>query len=343
MPKALPRRNAGMGVRPCFPKQPAMPVRVQFGVIPGNDGRMNPGNPDLSIIVVSYGTRALTLGCLDSIRAETEVPYDLIVVDNASPDDSCAAIRTHFPEVRLVALSENRGFAAACNRGAAEARGAYILLLNPDTIVRGHAIDRLLNFARQRPGAGIWGGRTIYEDGTLNPLSCSRRPTLWNLLCSGLALDTRFRGSAVFDSLNYGNWQRDSEREVDIVSGCFLLIKRDLWDRLGGFAPEFFMYGEDTDLCLRAHALGFHPRITPDATIVHAGSGTEDDKIRKIRQVLAARALLVRKHFSPLLRPLALMLIALRPMVGRVMARRELRPLWSDIWALRRDWLAGRY
>jgi GT2 family glycosyltransferase len=298
---------------------------------------------DLSVIVVSYGMREMTLRCLDSVVRETRVSYELLVVDNASPDGSAQAVAACFPNARVMALTENQGFAAACNIAADEAKGRYLLLLNPDALVTDRAIDRLLARARETPWAGIWGGRTVFENGRLNPQSCWRRPTLWNQFCAGFALNTRFPRSPLFNSLGYGGWRRDSEREVDILEGCFLLINRDVWNRLGGFAHDFFMYGEDSDLCLRARRLGARPRFVPQAVVIHEGSGSEPDRVRKMRQMLAARTLLARRHISPLARPLALAFIAARPMIGRFLARRDLRPLWNDVWAGRRDWLAGRY
>jgi GT2 family glycosyltransferase len=300
--------------------------------------------PDVSIIVVSYGSRDMTLECLRSIAGwDGTAGHEVIVIDNASVDGSAEAIAAEFPGFRLMAASVNLGFAAACNLAAAEARGEYLLLLNPDTVVHNGAIENLLAFARRRPGAGIWGGRTVFSDGSLNAMSCWRRPTLWNLLCSGLALDTRYPRSALLNSYGYGGWQRDSEREVDVVAGCFLLIQKSLWNRLGGFAGEFFMYGEDADLCMRARRLGFRPAISPEATIVHHGSGTENDKVRKISQVMTARALLIRRHFLPVARPLGLALLALRPMLGRLLAKQSLRGTWDEVWALRRQWLTGRF
>ncbi|HEY5049194.1 MAG TPA: glycosyltransferase family 2 protein [Rhizomicrobium sp.] len=300
--------------------------------------------PDLSIIVVSYGSREMTLQALRSIeQGICTVPYEVLVVDNGSRDGSPPAIAAEFPEFRLMAEPVNLGFAGACNLAARTARGKYLLLLNPDTVVRNHAIDSLLAFARRRPEAGIWGGSTLFADGTLNPMSCCRRPSLWNLFCSGVALDTRYPQSPLFGSRSYGGWDRSSEREVDIVAGCFLLIRKTLWDRLGGFSPDFFMYGEDVDLCLRARRLGFRPAFTPAAAIVHHGSGTENDQARKIRQILAARALLIRRHFPLFKRPAGLALLALRPMLGRLWAKHALRETWSEVWALRRQWMMGRF
>ena len=119
--------------------------------------------------MISYNTRAMTLDCLRSLEAETTVPHELIVLDNASPDGSAAAIAAAFPELRLIASPDNHGFAKGNNVAAREARGDYLLLLNPDTLVLDRAIDRLVAFAERRPAAGIWGGRTLNGDGTLEP------------------------------------------------------------------------------------------------------------------------------------------------------------------------------
>ena len=301
-------------------------------------------NPELSVIVVSYGTREMTAECLASVVGETrETNYDVVVIDNASTDGSAELIAARFPAFNVIAETSNLGFAAAANRAAARANGRYLLLLNPDTVVLDHGIDRLMAFARQRPRAGIWGGRTFFADGTPHLLSSSRRPSLWSFFCVGFGLNTRFPDSPLFHSRAYGGWKRDYERNVDVVTGSFLLIDRVLWDRLGGFAPEFFMYGEDVDLCLRARRLGYRPAVTPDATIVHHGSGTEPNQARKLTQIFAAEALLIRRHIKPAARALALAFLALRPLLGSVLASDRYRPLWRQVWRKRQQWLAGRY
>jgi GT2 family glycosyltransferase len=299
---------------------------------------------ELTVVVVSFGTRELTLQCLDSVLLETQrTSYEVIVVDNASIDGSTRAIATQFPEINLVPQLRNLGFAAACNLAAARARGRYLLLLNPDTIVRDAAIDRLVDFARRRPQAGIWGGRMLFADGRLNTMSCWRRQSLWNLWCRATGLATLFRRSPIFHSHTYAGWERDSEREVDIVSGGFLLIEKGLWDRLGGFASEFFVYGEDTDLCIRARALGYRPAITPEATIIHESGGTQKDDVKKIAQILAARALLIRKYFHRGTQGLALVLLACVPFVGQFSGTLFPKETWRGVWRLRGKWLSGQY
>lgn len=306
-------------------------------------------NPDfqavrLSVIVVTHHAREMTLCCLRSLAAEIRDPDDeVIVVDNASGNGLACEIANSFPSFRVLPQAANLGFAAAANLGADSARGRFLLFLNPDTIALRGSLDRLWRFALAWPDAGIWGGRTVYDDGAPNPYSCRRRPTLWGLFCSAFALDTRFPNSPRFAAMGYGGWDRGSERNVDVVCGCFLLVARDLWDRLAGFSPRYYMYGEDEDLCLRARQLGHSPRFTPEASIVHHGSGTEPSQDRKLSQILASRALLVRGYFLPPARPVAKLLLMLRPQLGRRFGRASLRPMWSNVWTARRVWLSGRF
>ncbi len=308
---------------------------------------------DLSILVVSYNTRELTLAALRSaIRETRHTTYEIIVVDNASRDGSATAIAAEFPDVRLFALSDNIGFAAANNRASVEARGEHILLLNPDTVVLDSAIDRLMDFARREPLAKIWGGRTLYADETLNPSSCWGRLTLWNLLCRATGLTALFKQSEFFNGEAYGDWQRDRVRAVDIVSGCFLLIGRKDWQKLGGFSPIFFMYGEEADLCLRARATGARPMVTPEATIVHLGGASERQRTGKMIRLLAARATLIERHFEGASRLVAHALLSFWP-VSRWLAyrtayalsnkehHRETMDIWAEIWGAHRQWSGG--
>ncbi|HEY6578832.1 MAG TPA: glycosyltransferase family 2 protein, partial [Rhizomicrobium sp.] len=236
----------------------------------------NPAGVELSAIMVTYGAREMALASLDSLAREIRrLAGEVIVVDNG-PDGALAAeIALRYPDFRVVTQIANLGFAAAGDLAADLARGQFLLFVNPDTVIPERALERLLEFAKVRPDAGIWGGRTLFGDGTINPTSCRRRPSLWSLFCSAFALDTRYPNSALFAAAGYGGWARNDERRVDVVCGCFLLVERRVWDRLGGFSPAFFMYGEDDDLCLRARRLGFRPAFTPSAAIIHYGRGTE--------------------------------------------------------------------
>lgn len=315
--------------------------------------RKNAEPIELSILVVSYNTRELTLAALRSVIKETtRTRYEIIVVDNDSSDGSAAAIMEEFPQIRLIALNENIGFAAANNRASVEALGNYLLLLNPDTIVLDGAIDRLVNFAKCEPKAGIWGGRTLFADETLNPSSCWGRITTWNLFCRASGLTGIFKKSELFNGEAYGDWKRDRIRAVDIVSGCFLLIHKKDWQKLGGFAPVFFMYGEEADLCMRARQQGARPMVTPDATIIHLGGASERQRTGKMIKLLAAKATIIERHFNGASRLLAQSLLALWPVSRWIACRllftlsgdkrhREAMTVWGEIWSARNQWKGG--
>lgn len=308
--------------------------------------------PDVTIIIVSYQTRDMTLACIRSVIDQTSATsYEIIVLDNASMDGSADAIRSSFPDIHLIASDQNLGFARANNVAAARARGRRLLLLNPDTVILDHAIDRLHAFATKHPTCGIWGGRTVFADGTLNPASCWHRATLWSLFCLALGL-TQFRDSPLFNWEGYGGWARDTERQVDIVTGCFFLIDRVLWDQCRGFDPVFFMYGEEADLCLRARRFGARPMITPDATIIHYGHASEPHAVEQKIKVFAGRVSLMQCHqraLSVLLGRMLYKAMVLLRMVAfgtaALMTRQPKMRLsaraWGQIWSARARWVHG--
>lgn len=307
--------------------------------------------PEISIVVISFNTRDMTLACLASVHAETRTPFELIVVDNASTDGSAEAIAQAFPDTILIAETRNHGFAPAHRIAIEHATAPWLLLLNPDTVVLEGAIDKLLDHARETPQAGIWGGRTLFADGSLNPTSAWGRTTPFSIVSRILGLSAIFRRSSFFNSEEIGGWNRDTSREVDIVSGCFFLMRRADWDRLGGFDPAFVMYGEEADLCLRARASGFRPRMTPDATIVHHGGASEAVRADKMVRLMRAKMELIRRHFSPATKGIGGALFALWPL-SRALAwtllaragRRgaaERASTWHDIWRRRNEWKSG--
>ena len=307
--------------------------------------------PIVSILVISYNTRAMTLDCLASVVAETAVPFELIVLDNASPDGSAAAIAAAFPALQLIASPDNLGFAVGNNVAAKAARGKYLLLLNPDTLVLDHAVDRIVAFAERTPAARIWGGRTLNGDRSLNPASVFGRITLWSLFCRASGLALVFRRSALFNPEEMGGWDRSDERDVDVVQGSFFLIRRDFWEELGGFDPSFVMYGEEQDLCLRAAARGARPRMTPKAEIVHFHGASSRRAAREI-MTLKASATVIQRHFPPWQRPIGLFLLRLWPwsrmVSGDALARlsgrsrfAEAAEMWSAVWKARAEWRAG--
>jgi len=309
--------------------------------------------PDLSVLVVSYNTRTITIDCLASLRDHAAgVDYELIVVDNASSDGSAAAISAAHPKACLIQLDENIGFGRANNLAARKARGRYLLLLNPDTVVRENAIQALLSFAKELPKARIWGGRTLFADGRLNPTSCWRAASLWTMICQALGLSRVFQNSALFNPETYGGWRRDTVREVDIVTGCFLLIERAFWEELRGFDPEYFIYGEEADLCLRARRLGARPAMTPAAEIVHLGGASEPARSSKLIRLFKGKVTLMRKHWSESAQMAGMALFRLTVLIrvicyglgARLTGREGLvrqAADWGDVWLARSEWLRG--
>jgi GT2 family glycosyltransferase len=295
---------------------------------------------DVTVILVSFNTRALTLACLDTLFAQTRAASLRVVVwDNASADGSADAVAARFPQVELIRSAENVGFARANNAVAQTATTPWLLLLNTDTEVLDRAVDRLVAFAEARPDHGVYGGRTVFADGSLNVASCWNRITPWSAFCHAVGLTALFRRSALFDTEAIGAWRRDSLREVDIVSGCFFLIRTELWRRLGGFDPAFWMYGEEADLCLRARALGARPVITPEAVIVHLGGASGTSPASKTMQVARARITLMRRHWAPGWRPFARPLMWLWGAVRRIGAGDGAK--WRAVWGGRTQWLSG--
>ena len=304
--------------------------------------------PRLSILIISYNTVDLTLDCLRSIyREAVDDSFEVIVLDNASTDGSAARISEQFPQARLIKSSQNHGFAVGNNIAAAMARGEWILLLNPDTVVKDHAIDILLDFACKHPEASIFGGRTLFADGTLNPTSCWARPTPWSSFCNGAGLAGLFPGSRLFDPESLGGWHRDSVREVDIVTGCFFLLSKRHWEELGGFDQEYFMYGEEADLCMRAARRGLKCMICPDAQIIHYGGASEKVRSEKMVRLFRAKSRLFKMHWKPVAAKWGILTLDLWAGVrliayslGHAVTRSHAEQLetWRRVWRDRRTW-----
>jgi N-acetylglucosaminyl-diphospho-decaprenol L-rhamnosyltransferase len=311
------------------------------------------GNPEISIIIVSYNTHEMTLACLKSVFEQSGTTnIQVIVVDNASSDGSAELIQNAFDDVELIKSTENLGFAKANNLAARNANGKYILLLNPDTVILDNAIGRLLQFAKENPEAGIWGGRTEFADRQLNPASSWGFMSLNSLLFQAIGLSTVFRSNSFFNPEAYGGWKRDSVRPVDIVTGCFLLITKKLWDSLEGLDETFFMYAEEADLCYRAKALGARPLATPNATIIHYGGASETVRSGKVIKLLKGKVTFIRKHWnmtSSICGIFLLKIATLIRLIGystvsffkRDEKYKKAANEWRHIWAERKTWSSG--
>lgn len=303
--------------------------------------------PDVSIIMVSYNTAEYTQRAIASVFNETHAShFEIIVVDNASTDHSVTLLKTQFPDIQLLESSDNLGFAGGVCLGVERARGEFLLLLNPDTIILDGAIDKLLQFAKQQASHGIWGGVTLNHDHSLNTQHAWTRPTFSTLLFSALGLSKAFSKSCFFNQANYGCWARDSVREVDILSGCFFLTRRKVWDQLGGLDPQFFMYAEEADYCLRAIQQGYQPIVTPDARIIHHGGVSHTHFSGKLVKLLKGKVELINRHVSSRKRPVYKFLIYFYVLNKHILhkflkPRSEETREWRVVFEQRNDWLKG--
>lgn len=300
--------------------------------------------PAVSVVVVAYRSAGQLAGCLRSLSAAAgDVSYQTVLVDNASPDDSAAVALATDPTCEIVTLDHNAGFAGGVNAGVRAATGEYILLLNPDVVLRPGALAALVAFARAHPEHRLYGGRTVHDNGSTDPRSCWGLPSLWSFTCFATGLSTAFPRSPLFDPESLGRWERDSVREVGAISGALLLVPRELMTALGGLDERYFMYSEDIDFAVRARALGARPVITPDAIAVH-DAGASSTTVGKAVMVLKGKITYARLHWSPVQARVAALLllagVALRALLARV-AGRGRGAHWPAVFRARHDWLVG--
>lgn len=225
----------------------------------------------LSIIVLCWNDLKVIPECLRSIHAATHTTtFEVIVSDNGSTDGSVEFVRKNYPQVNVIENGRNLRFAKANNVGIRVSRGEYVLILNPDTIIHDGTLDEMVKFADAHQSAGAFGCRVLNADGSYQE---SARPfrSIRGDWVAALGLHQLARVSSWFDSYSYVGWQGETEREVDWVSGCFILVRRDLLNRIGGFDEQFFYYFEDMDLCRRVWQTGSTIVYNPQATIIHLG------------------------------------------------------------------------
>jgi GT2 family glycosyltransferase len=250
---------------------------------------------NLSIIIVSWNTRDLLAACLESVHANLPPgKCEVWVVDNASTDDSAAMVREHFPQVRLVKNKTNVGFGRANNQAIKQCAGTYVLLLNSDTQVLPGALANLTGFMERHPEAGTAGAHILNPDLTLQT-SCSPTPTLSRELWRMLHLDTLHP----YGVYRMKGWNQHAPREVDIVMGACMILRREALDQVGLFDEDYFFYSEEEDLCLRLHRANWRIYWIPGAPVIHYGGQSAqqapDDMFLRLYQ---GKLLLFRKHYG---------------------------------------------
>jgi GT2 family glycosyltransferase len=254
---------------------------------------------DVSIIIVSWNTCGLLRDCLRTVIEQTgEVSHEIFVIDNASHDGSAEMVGAEFPSVKLIANNDNRGFAAANNQGLRNALGRYILLLNPDTIILDAAVTRCIRYADAHPDVGVIGCQVLEDDRRIQRTGFSF-PSPWNLFLTQSGLSRVFPRSRLFGRPELGWWGRDSEQDIDVISGMFMLVRREAIEQVGLLDEAYFVYGEETDWCYRFFRAGWRRVFTPCARIVHldgGGKSTVQVNVRMFVQLQKSAMIYFRKN-----------------------------------------------
>ncbi len=254
----------------------------------------------LSIIIVNYNVKAYLEQALHSIfRALKDTPAEVFVVDNASSDGSVQMLQNNFPRVHVIANSNNPGFAKANNQAIQKAKGNYVCLINPDTLVREDTFDTCLAYLDEHTDVGMTGCKILNPDGTLQ-LACRRSfPTPWVSLTKVTGLSALFPKSHLFAKYNLTYLDPDKPAEVDAISGSFMFVRKSTIDAVGGLDEDFFMYGEDLDWCYRIHQAGWKIMYLPDTQIIHyKGRSTFEASFDQLNVFYKAMQLFVQKHFQ---------------------------------------------
>jgi hypothetical protein len=279
---------------------------------------------DVTIVVISWNTRQMTHDCLRSVYDNLgDLPAEVILVDNNSADGSAEMVAADFPQAILIRNADNRGFAAANNQGFVIARGRHILLLNSDTLIHGDVIQRSVAYLDQHPTVGAMGCRVLNTDGSVQ-LTCGQFPTLFNLFLQATALK-KLAWPRFFGRQEMSHWARDSERPVDTITGCYLMLRREVMDDVGMLDEDFFFFGEETDWCRRMRDAGWGVMFAPVGQITHHGSVSARKHNHK-RDVMLSNAIvrLHRKHGGPVAAALAWAIVfsfnASRALVWRMVA-----------------------
>jgi len=254
---------------------------------------------DVSVVIVNWNTCDILRNCLVSLYANTrDVEFEVIVVDNASSDGSAEIIKKEFSQATLIENTENRGFTAANNQGMAVSEGRYVLLLNSDTVMLDGAIDKVVAFADAHPKAGITGCRVLNEDKTLQ-LSSFMFPSVLNMTLWVTYLFKLFPRRRFFGRERMTWWDRDDVREVDVLTGCFMLVRRKAMEQVGPMDEQFFMYFEETDWCYRFKQAGWKVMFTPCAEIIHIGGvSSKQVKPKMVWRWRKSMLLFFKKHKS---------------------------------------------
>lgn len=300
--------------------------------------------PDISVLIVCYRSKDLVLNTLEGLYGHTQGPTFEVLLTDCSHDGTEQTVAQRFPGVRIVSAPENLGFARGNNFLAEHAKGRYLLLLNPDVEIHENAVGELYRCARERPSAGAWGGVTYLKNGRVDPGSRQSTPNLWRLCLAVVGFERWATGGL--------SPAETRPREVEALSGAFMMLTTDRWRDMGGFDETFFMYAEELDLCYRLRRAGFPPVMTPKSRVIHlVGSGAGRSP-KRLAAIARAKMHFLRKHRGPIVAALggallwsaAMKKVIAARLVGSFSRNRRLGEI-AEAYALTafhpRDWWGG--
>jgi GT2 family glycosyltransferase len=255
---------------------------------------------DLSVIIVNYNVKFFLEQCLHSVnKSFSGITGEVIVIDNNSVDGSCQMVMEKFPQTIIIANKKNLGFSKANNQGMAMAKGKYILILNPDTVVEENTFRKCLDFMETHPKAGCLGVKMIDGKGNFLPESKRSLPTPLVSFFKIFGFSSLFPKSKIFGRYHLGFLNNSQTHKVDILCGAFMFARKSVLDKTGYFDETFFMYGEDIDLSYRIILAGYENYYFPETTIIHyKGESTKKGSINYVMIFYKAMIIFARKHFS---------------------------------------------
>ncbi|WP_438434753.1 glycosyltransferase family 2 protein [Gorillibacterium sp. sgz500922] len=255
---------------------------------------------DLSIIILNYKTRRLTLDAVASVyQSVTDYAFEIILVDNASGDGLLEEAADRYPEIVRIANAENVGFARANNQGMRAARGRYLLLLNSDTVVEPDTLDEMVRFMDRHPQVGASGCKILLPDGQLDK-ACKRGfPTPSASFYYAFGISRLFPKNPKYNGYQMGHLDPDLSQPIDCLVGAFLMVRREAYEQVGGLDEAFFMYGEDIDWCYRIKQAGWENWYHPAVRIIHyKGASSRRKPVKIVYEFHRAMALFHRKHYA---------------------------------------------
>ncbi len=259
--------------------------------------------PQLSIIIVSYNVRHYLEQCLRSVLAASEgLEVETLVVDNASSDGSVEYLRrmfpsSEYPQIHIIDSGRNLGFGKANNLAVKRSSGKYVLFLNPDTVITEHTLCDCLEFAETHADMGALGVKMLRDSGAFAYESRRGLPTPWTAFCKMSGLCALFPHSRTFGRYYMRFLDKEQAAPIDIVSGAFMMVRREALDKVGLFDEQFFMYGEDIDLSYRILKGGYQNYYLPTPILHYKGESTQKNSFRYVHVFYQAMLIFFRKHY----------------------------------------------